>query len=257
VRKHNPAETLLQSLGVTEPEEIDLESIAWHLGIVRIKYRELDGCEARIVGLGDKAIITVDRGATRRRRRFSIGHELGHWHLHRGMTLLCQREDIGESSGVVGSEKAANEFAADLLLPSYLLLPLARRHRQITVNVLREIAGRFDTSLSATAIRLAEASHSALIVVCHGLHGRRWFVRSSIVPRRWFPREELDCESYAFDILHGTSSEQPSPRKIGADAWFDRYDADRYEIQEQSFKVSDDEILTILTLYDEDMLEDR
>jgi len=90
------AERLLRSLGVTEPEEIDLEALAWHMGVVKVKYRELDGCEARIVGLGDQAIITVDNRAIPRRRRFSLAHELGHWHLHRGKTLLCRHEDIGE-----------------------------------------------------------------------------------------------------------------------------------------------------------------
>lgn len=47
------------------------------------------------------------------------------------------------------------------------------------------------------------------------------------------------------------------PRKIGAAAWFDRNEADRYEIQEQSFKVGDGEIVTVLTLTDDGMLEDR
>ena len=43
------AEQLLQELGITEPEEIDLEAIAYYVGAT-IKRRPLDGCEARIVG---------------------------------------------------------------------------------------------------------------------------------------------------------------------------------------------------------------
>ena len=253
----SPAERLLQSLGVTEPEEIDLEVIAWHMGVVRIKYRELDGCEARIVGLGDKAIITVDRRPMPQRRRFSIGHELGHWHFHRGRTLLCRREDIGEDGGANTAEQSANRFAADLLLPGYLLVPLARRHPRLTLKVLRELADRFSSSVSATAIRLVEEGHSPVVLVCHRLDGRRWFVRSPDVPTRWFPREDLDPESYAFGLLHGSDAEQASPRKIGAQSFFDRHEADRYEIQEQSFRVSDDEIVTILSITDDEMLEDR
>lgn len=45
----SPAEQLLQDLGVTEPKEIDLEAIAFHVN-ARIRYRPLDGCEACIVG---------------------------------------------------------------------------------------------------------------------------------------------------------------------------------------------------------------
>ena len=251
------AERLLQSLGVSEPEEIDLESIAWHMGVVRIKYRELDGCEARIVGLGNKAIISIDRRSMPQRQRFSIGHELGHWHFHRGRTLLCRREDIRETSGVNAVEQSANRFAADLLLPGYLLLPLARHFPQLTLKALRELAGRFRASVSATAIRLVEGGHSPTLLVCHGLNGRRWFVRSPDVPTRWFPREDLDSESYAFGLLHGNDAEQASPRKIDASAFFDRHEADIYEIREQSFRVSNDEIVTILTLTDDEMLEER
>jgi hypothetical protein len=42
---------------------------------------------------------------------------------------------------------------------------------------------------------------------------------------------------------------------ISAEAWFDRYDAGRYEIQEQTFKVGPTEIITLLII-DDDMLED-
>ena len=46
------AEKLLQSVGITKPAEIDLELIAWHCG-AEVTYRELDGCEAKIIGFGD------------------------------------------------------------------------------------------------------------------------------------------------------------------------------------------------------------
>lgn len=87
-----PAELILKALGITDPAEIDLEAIAWDRG-ARIRYRPLDGCEARIVGTSDRAIITVNSRSPRRRRRFSVAHELGHWHYHRGRTLMCSADD--------------------------------------------------------------------------------------------------------------------------------------------------------------------
>ena len=42
------AELVLRDLGITDPREIDLEAIAWHLG-ARVKRCILDGCEARII----------------------------------------------------------------------------------------------------------------------------------------------------------------------------------------------------------------
>jgi hypothetical protein len=72
------AERLLQTYGITEPEEIDIEAIAYDQG-AEVRYRKLDSCEARIIGYGSRAVITIDSDAHPRRKRFSLGHELGHW----------------------------------------------------------------------------------------------------------------------------------------------------------------------------------
>jgi hypothetical protein len=250
------AERILRSLGIEEPREIDLEAIAWHLGVVSVRRRELDGCEARIVGKGDRAIISIDPRQMRRRQRFSIGHELGHWIFHRGKSTFCRTEDIGEIGAGRGDEQSANQFAADLLLPEYLLRPISRRHPKLTVKIVREVADQSDTTQSATVIRMAELGEHPILVVCHDLKGRHWFARSPLIPSRWFPQGELHHDSYAFDLLHGTGAEQTSPRRIPADAYFDRWDANRFEVEEQSSRVADGEIITIISFRNE-MLEDR
>ena len=117
---------------------------------------------------------------------------------------------------------------------------------------MRELGNLFDTSLTATAIRLVESRHSPALLVCHGLE----FGRSSDLPERWFPRSDLDHERFAFDLLFGQGEEHAHPRLIGADAWFDRDEAQRYELCEQSVRTADDEILTLLMLTDDGMLED-
>lgn len=53
--------------------------------------------------------------------------------------------------------------------------------------------------------------------------------------KEWFPQDTLHPDGYAFDLLRGTRAEQASPRKIVADAWFDLREAERLEVQEQSF----------------------
>ena len=37
-----------------------------------------------------------------------------------------------------------------------------------------------------------------------------------MVPSWWFPREDLDADTFAFEILHGNASEDLFPRKNGA-----------------------------------------
>jgi hypothetical protein len=52
-------------------------------------------------------------------------------------------------------------------------------------------------------------------------------------------------------MLFNDAPEQNFPRKMPADAWFDFKGCDRFEVEEQSFMLPDEEILTILRLPDE------
>lgn len=247
------AEGLLLELGVSEPTDLDLDAIAWHTG-VQVKYRHLDGCEARIVGHGDRAIVTVRDGLPERRKRFSVGHELGHWHYHRGRTFVCRPEDIGsERQNAPPEEREADRYAADLLLPWFLFTPLVRRAKSPSFDLVKHFADLFKTSLTATAIRLVDSNSFPIILVCHNSEGRKWFRRAKDVPERWFPKKELDPDSYAFDMLFGRKGDH-RPAKMGAEAWFDRYDADRYELLEHTVRISESEILTMILLQEEEML---
>jgi hypothetical protein len=87
------AERILMGLGISDPKEIDLEAIAWTRGAL-VEYRPLDGCEATIVGSARKAVIAVNSRSSPERRRFSVGHELGHWHHDRGRVLYCGSKDM-------------------------------------------------------------------------------------------------------------------------------------------------------------------
>ena len=251
----SPAERLLQELGVTEPDEIDLEAIAHYVN-ARVRYRRLDGCEARIIGRANEAIITVNTDNTPRRKRFSIAHELGHWHHHRGRCLACRVEEY-QPRDALSPERSADGYAADLLMPYYLFRPLARRQGKPTFKAVVALAEIFDTSRTATAIRFVESDCSPALLVCHGPKGRKWFTRAPSVPQKWFPQDNLDADSYAFGIQFGKSPDDPMPRKIGADAWFDRRDAERFEVHEQTIRTSPSETLTLILISDSKMLEDQ
>jgi hypothetical protein len=254
VRHVTPAERLLQDLGITEPKEIDLEAIAFHLG-ARVRYRRLEGCEARIIGCNDKAIITICEDCTPKRKRFSLAHEIGHWTHHRGQTLVCRVEESQPNSSL-SPERVANSFAADLMMPWFLFDPAARAYPKLNFKTVSTISGIFEASLTAAAIRLVEGGHSPAVLVCHTTAGRKWFVRGPDVPEHWFPRDDLDADSFAFGVLFGSNPDDPIPRKIGADAWFDRRDAANFEVQEQTMRVGN-EILTIVLINDSRMLDDR
>src|SRR3712207_5032564 len=66
------------------------------------------------------------------RRRFTIGHELGHWELHRDLQrpLFCRTTTVREDQGPGASdvEEEASRFAAALLMPERLMVAAYGRH---------------------------------------------------------------------------------------------------------------------------------
>ena len=93
------------------------------------------------------------------RRRFTIGHELGHWVMHRTagqQSLFCRRATIDESGRraqvVRDIEEEASAFAAELLMPRWLFV---REHAPARGDVA-ELCRVFDSSNSATERRIAD-----------------------------------------------------------------------------------------------------
>jgi len=249
------AEALLLELGIDDPREIDLEAIAFCVG-AKVRYSELESCEARIIGFGDKAVITVDPRHGRERARFSIGHELGHWNFHRGRSAICRSEEIGNAASSSHTERQADSFAADLLLPRYLFEAAAMKLRKTSFAAVSELARLFQASRTATALRLVDYGPEPSILICHSAKGRRWFKRGKDVPDRWFPRSDLDPESNAFEALYG-NIDKPQPLLIGADAWFDRREAEEYEVYEQTVRAAGGDVLTLITFKHASMLADQ
>lgn len=246
-----PAERILVDLGIESPQDIDLEAIAWTLGAA-VNYRPLDKCEAMIVGGGRRAIITVNSKTIPVRRRFSIAHEIGHWHHHRGRILFCGARDIDNpADDALHPEKQADQFASDLILPAFMVKPRLIKMKRPTLAAVREIADEFEASDTATLLKIIDLDQFPILAVCHNKERRRWFRRAPMIPGWWFPRNELDHESFAFEMLFGGAGESAYPRKIGADAWFEFRGVDRFEVQEQSFLLPNEEVLTLLTLPEE------
>lgn len=240
---------LLKSLGIIRPEDIDIEAIAYYAGL-RVKRRELKSCEAMITGKGNKGIISVRPDTMPARQRFSIAHELGHWAHHRGTSVACRATDIGSFSKFNEVERAADYYAANLLMPWPIFKDACKGHKRLDLKSVRNVADLFECSLTATLFRMIDSGeYPNALAICHHPTGRKWFRASTEIPRFWFPKNELDADSFAFDLLHNANTQdQAFPRKLGADAWFDNPQAERYEITEQSFRIPNDCVITILLL---------
>lgn len=209
-------------------------------------YQHLRGCEARIVGTATRAIITVNDAAPLPRRRFSIGHELGHWmHDRRKVAFACEAASIGSPwDEVLDPEAKANRYAANLLMPVKMFKPRAAG-RPMEFATVRALAETFQTSLTATAIRLMEQGSFPALLVCTDAAGRRlWFTRGANVPETVWPLDEPGRNTVAHDLLTGGAA--TSPENVYADQWLARTDRHAYRLQEDSIKGPAGQVLSLL-----------
>ena len=106
---------------------------------------------------------------------------------------MCQADDI-ETGSMIGKlpERAADRFAAQLLMPEFLIRESFRGYNnRFDMGTIRAMAEDFDMSLTAAAIRLVERNTLPSFLVCHTPKGRKWFTRSPKVDHRWFPMDQL------------------------------------------------------------------
>jgi hypothetical protein len=235
---------LLRELGISEPSEINIEAVAQYCGAT-VVYEPLDGCSARIIGKGDRAIITVDSRSQRPRQRFSAAHELGHWAWDRGkIGFACTEQTFNKEWKSVNAEQRANDYAADLLLPDFLFIPRAVK-REMTFATVEDLTRQFETSMTATAIRLVRVGSFPAMVVWSEDGERKWFIRGPDVPSSVWPKEQPRRDTLAYDLFQGKSVAK-RPLEIYADSWIDHKAAHSHSICEDSIKVGAGQVLTLL-----------
>lgn len=117
---------------------------------------------------GKTWMIVVNSTHPRVRQRFTVAHELGHLLLHDYTTphadsgFKVRFRDLRSSDGSVKEEIEANQFAAELLMPSALVLKRVRaaglEYAPVTDDEGELIAGlarEFAVSAQAFSIRLS------------------------------------------------------------------------------------------------------
>jgi Zn-dependent peptidase ImmA (M78 family) len=249
-----PAEELLTGLGITDPADIELEAIAHCVG-VEVEYRRLANCEAQIVGYRDRAVVYVSIETPPHRRRFSTGHELGHWHHHRGQSFVCRSSDIGQpiDDRSKNAERQADAYSGDLILPPFMVGPRLERMGEISLDVVADLASKFKASVTAAAIRTIRMTRQPLILVAHDLLGRNW-QWPSITAGGMRVRDDVDSRSSAFISMVG-GNKASSARKEPANYWFDRRHVEQFDVRVQSFRTAEGEVLTLVRLLDPKMIE--
>lgn len=222
------ARNLIEEYGIDDPSILTdhLEDLCFELG-TSIQYQPLDGAEARIVAKDGRGIITINSNEKlKERKKFSIGHELGHFLLHCKDTpeFSCSRKDMTDwfaKHRANNREMEANEFSIELLIPEKLAKPLVDA-RSPSVEAIEELASTFGMSLSASALRYPELCNEPVAVV---FFSKKKGVRPPKLSRYfaqqeyWFHSGPLDEASVAFDVASGKDYSRMTA--VDASAWIE------------------------------------
>lgn len=249
------APKILEEFGISSPDEIDVNAIAQYFGATVVA-EPLHGSAARILGVGDRAFITVDSRSVPARQRFSAAHEFGHWMMDRGKLsgFTCTEKQLVTGWSGNDPERRANRFAADLLMPTYLFAPAAK-DKEMTFTTVRDLCQSFETSITATAIRLIEAGSFPAMVVCSTSAGIKWESRPRDLPSAIELRDQPGKFTNAAELLLDRKPDR-NPVEVEASDWLTTPRSKHYSIIEDSKLIYKDTVLSLLWWKDERQLID-
>ncbi|ADO73731.1 conserved uncharacterized protein [Stigmatella aurantiaca DW4/3-1] len=182
------------------------------------------GALGRISRVGPSAVISISTSISYApRRRWTIAHELGHLELHKtGSQLeLCKDADISENYDA-GTEREANAFASEFLMPSTLWSKCVDV-AEPNLDIVGTLAKEFEVSFTAAAIRFVKLCPECCCVVFAKEGKIEWFARGSDFDYQMQQGTKLDPYTLAFDYFKkGTVTTRPET--VSASAWLsDKY----------------------------------
>jgi Zn-dependent peptidase ImmA (M78 family) len=146
---------------------ISVKDFAKKLGIM-IFEENLPEDISGILDLRTKPIIMINAGHYLNRKRFSTAHEIGHFILHQptGSIHVDKQtfyRNARSSEGLDEIEIEANNFAAELLMPTDLLTAELDQYGDLIdsdEDVVYELAKKFEVSSTAMGFRLQNLGYS-------------------------------------------------------------------------------------------------
>lgn len=170
----NKAHDLLHATNQDQPA-IDVKKIAEYLKItVQESPAPTDDISGFLMIEKEVPVIGLNSNNSELRRRFTLGHEIGHFvlqhHLGKGTPhidkqISIQFRDSVSSAGVKAEEMEANLFAAELLMPSDMLARSLKNFDSINLadedngGVISALAGEYEVSVPAMTVRLSSLGY--------------------------------------------------------------------------------------------------
>jgi Zn-dependent peptidase ImmA (M78 family) len=226
----------------------DLQAIAqqFHLSI---RERDLAGCDGALLrsAVDSRGIIVV-KSSIREfgRKRFTIGHEIGHLVLH-GASAACAHSEVGNWSRTAKqTEKEADEFAAELLMPTKEIGAVINSSAP-SLQIIQGVAREYEASLSACAWRYCDVVDVPCAVVWSTNEIIQWSRKSDSF--RYFLQRNVEVPQASYAMAAFKGKKLPGdPEPVAAHEWIESPRLhDGAEIWEQSLLLpSYESVMTLL-----------
>jgi Zn-dependent peptidase ImmA (M78 family) len=155
------ARQLLEKIGWTEPPVDPVRIAEEVLHVVIVKTSMSPDMSGMLVREPERVLIGVNESHSDSRQRFTIAHELGHFHLHKGRSVIIDSDvrvnfrDHVSSLATDREEIEANRFAAALLMPDYMVRSwIVHESFQTGPELVGQLAKNFKVSKAAVNFRL-------------------------------------------------------------------------------------------------------
>lgn len=226
---------------------IDVRQIASNFGIIieEVESDYFEGFSAR--SEGKAGILINSKYKFEKRKRFTIAHELGHIILpyHNGQQYACTSEDMVRYYAK-DEEVEANEFAAELLMPSDLLEEDCKE-LDVNLTTINQLSDRYNVSKCAASLRFVDFTYGNCAVV---------FIEKGVIKSfkasQTFNEEKLFIAvknkvspiSAAGKYFYESGLLLNSPKESPANIWIsEKYKRMDFHIWEQSFEIEAGKLL--------------
>lgn len=240
--RFDSAQRLWEMCRFSEPHDLVVEDLALALGAIVIE-APLWSADAWMIRRGQHGIIRIsDRIPERGRKRFAVLHELAHWLWHRenSQIMACTRDDMRIAYKRSKEETAANEFAAEMLMPEYLFKE-KMKNTELSWSAIRSIADYFEATLTATAMRYVDVAADACAFVQTTKDGKIKSYRSSGLFRQRFRikvHSSIGSDTAAF-ALSKESSRADLGAIVPSRSWVEVMDGSDDRFVEESIRMDE------------------
>lgn len=229
----------------------DLRALCEQMGL-RIREVDAEGFEGALVRSknAQKGIVALRSDVREEsRKRFTVAHEIGHFVIpyHRELGNVCASRSVERfDTKMPRPELEANEFAAELLLPTAAVRNSFNLHDPSLANI-GAVATAFGTSLTATVYRFLELSDLPCTMVWSAGRKAHWDHRAAGFPFS-LPIDALPTADSVAGRLFRGESVAGGMHEVAPNMWLDRRDAEKVAVllEDSRYLPSYDAVLTLL-----------